>query len=70
MSVRGWFRAWVASRERQEHRRGYDWCAGNLLRGQLPSCIEAQLPTDSADSFDRGITDALFDWHALQLTRE
>mgnify|MGYP003425252114 FL=1 len=70
MTVRGWFRAWAASRERLEHRRGYDWAAGQLLRGEIPWVIEAQLPTDSADSFDRGITDALFDWHAFQLIRE
>ena len=68
--IRGWFRAWVASRERQERRRGYDWCAGCLLRGAAPESIECQLPTDSAESFDRGILDALLDWHSRAVNRK
>lgn len=64
--LRQLFREWIAKRNNTWHRNGYDWAAGKLLRDQMPEVVEAQLPTDVSDSFDRGVNDALRAWYALQ----
>jgi len=63
--LREWFRNWAAARDRTWYRNGYDWAAGCLLRDQMPSVVEEQLPTDVSDSFDRGVVDALRAWYDL-----
>lgn len=67
MSLKTWLVARKERRQIQQQKNGYDWAAGDLLRGVPPAVIESSLncPFDEDRSFDQGARNALIDWGRL-----
>lgn len=58
-----WLTLWLEHKtliaEQKSHGNGFDWAAGELLRGRDPDSIERQLDWMHPCSFDEGVMDAL-----------
>jgi len=56
---------WRAEQDAEAHSRGYDWAAGQMLRGttatQVETALEAQA-WEPGHPFDKGVRDAVTDW--------
>lgn len=59
------YKARQAARAKAEFERGFDWAAGQLLRGKEPEELERDLDfTFDSTSFDYGASQALHTWYA------
>lgn len=57
--IRNWYREQIAVRKAANYRRGYDYAAGALVRGEeTPASLSAKIWHDDRDEFDRGMMDA------------
>lgn len=55
---------------KEQYNRGYDWAAGNLLRGEItPEYIEGQTCGHESEPFDRGALDAMLEIEKLKPTK-
>lgn len=54
-----WFRRRDEANHAASHRKGYDWAAGELLRGRDPESVEAECDWMPPRQFDEGVIDAI-----------
>lgn len=71
MSVKDWWRGRVEARMRAKYKKGYDFAAGGLLRGELtPEEVDEHAQEsrdfDAYDAFDEGAQCAADHWRARQ----
>lgn len=61
--ITNWLAAKKAKDDKELYERGYDWAAGNLLRGitleEVESHIESSMNFNDYNSFDRGAEHAI-----------
>lgn len=62
MIIHDWFARQRSIREDRARARGFDWAAGQLLRGAPVAELEAQIAFVDFTSFDQGIVDAIARW--------
>lgn len=64
MSIKSWFTKRKEARAKETFERGYDYAAGQLLRGVSPEALEQQQADNLVDrnKFDAGVSEALRDW--------
>lgn len=60
--IRKWLEERRKNRDDREFRSGFNYAAGELLWGELPEKVEADISTINYTVFDRGIESALRKW--------
>lgn len=67
--IRAWLKARRDFKDRLRFREGWDWAAGDLLRGKHPTKVEAWsdygICFDGPNQWDKGIAAACAEWRDL-----